>query len=40
MQGLPITYRGVVYPWQCDPKGHMNVMWCVGKVDEEEGYFY
>ena len=22
---LPITYRGVVYPWQCDHMGHMNV---------------
>ena len=25
MLDLPITYRGVVYPWQCDPMGHMNV---------------
>jgi acyl-CoA thioester hydrolase len=31
---LPITYRGVVYPWQCDHMGHMNVMWYVGKFDE------
>src|SRR6266542_3912128 len=23
----PITYRGVVYPWQCDHMGHLNVMW-------------
>lgn len=30
----PITYRGVVYPWQCDHMGHMNVMWYVGKFDE------
>ncbi|TFZ05961.1 thioesterase [Ramlibacter henchirensis] len=29
-----ITYRGVVYPWQCDHMGHMNVMWYVGKFDE------
>lgn len=29
-----ITYRGVVYPWQCDHIGHMNVMWYVGKFDE------
>jgi acyl-CoA thioester hydrolase len=21
------TYRGTVYPWQCDHVGHMNVMW-------------
>ncbi len=24
------TYRGVVYPWQCDHMGHMNVMCCHG----------
>jgi acyl-CoA thioester hydrolase len=30
----PITYRGVVYPSQCDHMGHMNVMWYVGKFDE------
>jgi acyl-CoA thioester hydrolase len=30
----PITYRGTVYPWQCDHMGHMNVMWYVGKFDE------
>ena len=28
------TYRGTVYPWQCDHMGHMNVMWYVGKFDE------
>lgn len=28
------TYRSVVYPWQCDHMGHMNVMWYVGKFDE------
>jgi acyl-CoA thioester hydrolase len=28
------TYRGVVYPWQCDHMGHMNVMWYTGKFDE------
>src|SRR5215469_17627252 len=31
---LPITARGVVYPWQCDHMGHMNVMWYTGKFDE------
>ena len=31
---LALTYRGVVYPWQCDHMGHMNVMWYVGKFDE------
>lgn len=30
----PVTYRGTVYPWQCDHIGHLNVMWCVGKFDE------
>ena len=29
-----ITYRGTVYPWQCDHMGHMNVMWYAGKFDE------
>jgi acyl-CoA thioester hydrolase len=29
-----ITTRGVVYPWQCDHMGHMNVMWYTGKFDE------
>ena len=33
-EGAPITYRGTVYPWQCDHVGHMNVMWYVGKFDE------
>jgi acyl-CoA thioester hydrolase len=28
------TYRGTVYPWQCDHVGHMNIMWYVGKIDE------
>jgi acyl-CoA thioester hydrolase len=32
--GAAVTYRGVVYPWQCDHMGHMNVMWYVGKFDE------
>jgi len=29
-----VTYRGVVYPSQCDHMGHMNVMWYVAKFDE------
>ena len=28
------TYRGTVYPWQCDHVGHINIMWYVGKFDE------
>src|SRR5262244_3777702 len=31
---LMITYRGTVYPWQCDHMGHMNVMWYTNKFDE------
>jgi len=31
---LLITSRSVVYPWQCDHMGHMNVMWYTGKFDE------
>jgi acyl-CoA thioester hydrolase len=27
----PITYRGTVYPWQCDHMGHMSVMWYAAK---------
>jgi acyl-CoA thioester hydrolase len=34
MNELSETYRGMVYPWQCDHMGHMNVMWYVGKFDE------
>jgi acyl-CoA thioester hydrolase len=40
MKGLPITYRGVVYPWHCDHVGHMNVMWYVGKFDEATWQFF
>lgn len=29
-----ITYRGVVYGWQCDHMGHLNVTWYTGKFDE------
>ncbi len=29
-----LTYQGVIYPWQCDHMGHMNVMYYVGKFDE------
>ena len=34
------TYRGTVYPWQCDHVGHMNVMWYVGKFDEATWQFF
>ena len=29
-----LTYKGAIYPWQCDHVGHMNVMWYTGKFDE------
>jgi acyl-CoA thioester hydrolase len=29
-----MTYKGCVYPWQCDHVGHMNIMWYAGKFDE------
>lgn len=28
------TYRGIVYPWQCDFNDHMNVQFYIGKFDE------
>ncbi len=34
MAELLLTLRGVVYPWQCDHMGHMNVMYYVGRFDE------
>lgn len=34
MSELVVTHRGVVYPWQCDQNGHLNVMFYVGKLDE------
>ncbi|MBF0167665.1 MAG: acyl-CoA thioesterase [Alphaproteobacteria bacterium] len=35
-----VTYKGCVYPWQCDHVGHMNVMWYVGKFDEATWNFF
>jgi len=29
-----VTHRGIIYPWQCDHMGHMNVMWYTAKFDE------
>lgn len=34
MSDLVITYRGTVYPWECDHMGHMNVRFYVAKFDE------
>src|SRR5262249_6078235 len=35
-----ITARSVVYPWQCDHMGHMNVMWYTGKFDEATWHLF
>ncbi|MBI5342607.1 MAG: acyl-CoA thioesterase [Deltaproteobacteria bacterium] len=40
MSDLPVTYRGAVYPWQCDHMGHLNVMWYVGKFDEATWQYF
>lgn len=34
------TYRGTVYPWQCDQVGHMNVAFYVAKFDEATWQFF
>lgn len=34
MPGAVETYRGTVFPWECDANGHMNVRFYVGKFDE------
>jgi len=34
MPEMLLTQRGVVYPWQCDHMGHLNVMNYVGNFDE------
>ncbi|HTG95634.1 MAG TPA: thioesterase family protein [Pyrinomonadaceae bacterium] len=39
MSESAITYRGTVYPWQCDHMGHMNVMWYAAKFDEASWQF-
>ena len=28
------TYRGIVYPWQCDAMGHLNTQHYVGIFDQ------
>jgi acyl-CoA thioester hydrolase len=37
---VSITYKGTVYPWQCDHIGHMNIMWYVSKFDEANWNFF
>ena len=36
---MRISYRGTVYPWNCDHMGHMNVMWYTSKFDEASWQF-
>ena len=31
---LPVTFRGIVYPWHLDHMGHMNVQHYVGMFDQ------
>ena len=33
MDRLIETFRGMVYPWQCDHQGHLNTMHYVGMFD-------
>jgi len=35
-----LTYRGAVYPWQCDHIGHMNVTFYTAKFDEANWNFF
>ena len=37
---LLLTSSSVVYPWQCDHMGHMNVMWYTGKFDEATWHLF
>ncbi|MSP82401.1 MAG: thioesterase [Alphaproteobacteria bacterium] len=34
MTGAIETYRGMVYPWQCDHQGHMTTQHYVGMFDQ------
>ena len=34
------TYRGVVYPWQLDHIGHMNVQFYTARFDEATWHFF
>ena len=35
-----LTFRGTVYPWQCDHIGHMNVMFYTSRFDEATWSFF
>jgi len=40
MSAAQVTYCGVVYPWQCDHMGHLNVAGYVSKFDEATWAFF
>ncbi len=37
---MTYTYRGTIYPWNCDHMGHMNVQFYVAKFDEASWSFF
>jgi acyl-CoA thioester hydrolase len=39
MQTVFETYRGIVYPWDIDHVGHLNVKHYVGRFDEASWHF-
>ncbi len=40
MADLFVSHKGVVYPWECDHMGHMNVMYYVGKFDQATWHMF
>lgn len=38
--GAMLTNRGVIYPWQCDHMGHLNVRGYVGEFDEASWHLF
>jgi acyl-CoA thioester hydrolase len=40
MTEMLLTHRGVVYPWQCDHNGHLNVMHYAAKFDEATWHMF
>jgi len=40
MKSVLETYRGVVYPWQLDHIGHMNVQFYTARFDEATWHFF
>ncbi len=40
LDGPLLTHRGVVYPWELDHMGHMNVTFYTAKFDEATWHFF